>query len=86
MKTSYVNYTNLLLCIFFWRQIHFEDVAAHTLYLLYLFSFSSIEDNTGLVQRANQMLMMTHYSRPLFESNVRSAYDILAGHKGKSGT
>ncbi|XP_060605433.1 tubulin polyglutamylase complex subunit 1-like [Ruditapes philippinarum] len=43
--------------------------------------FGSIEDNTSLVQRANQILKMTHYSRPLFESNVRSAYDILASHK-----
>ncbi|KAL4216946.1 Tubulin polyglutamylase complex subunit 1 [Mactra antiquata] len=43
--------------------------------------FESIEDNTSLVQRADQVLKMTHYSRPLFETNVRSAYDILSNHK-----
>ncbi|XP_052813863.1 tubulin polyglutamylase complex subunit 1-like [Mya arenaria] len=43
--------------------------------------FDSIEDGASLVQKADQVLKMTHYSRPLFESNVRIAYDILAAHK-----
>lgn len=43
--------------------------------------FDSIDDNTSLVHRADQVLKMTHHSRPLFESNVRLAYDTLSKNK-----
>ena len=52
--------------------------------IFHFFSFDSIDDNTSLVQRADQILKMTHHSRPLFESNVRLAYDVLCKHKGNS--
>ena len=56
-------------------------------FLVHIFipsSFDSLEDSSSLVQKAEQTLRLTHYSRPLFESNVRQAYDILAAHKGSS--
>ncbi|KAL5020071.1 hypothetical protein ScPMuIL_002963 [Solemya velum] len=43
--------------------------------------FDSVEDQSNLVSRAEQVLCMTHHSRPMFECNVRMAYDILIKHK-----
>ncbi|KAJ8319760.1 hypothetical protein KUTeg_001347 [Tegillarca granosa] len=43
--------------------------------------FDTLEDQSNHVLRARQVLLMTHHSRPVFESNVRMAYDILKKHK-----
>ncbi|KAH3749243.1 tubulin polyglutamylase complex subunit 1-like isoform X2 [Dreissena polymorpha] len=47
--------------------------------------FDSIEESSSQVQKADQILKLTHYSRPMFESNVRMAYDALAGHRVSKG-
>ncbi|KAL3854681.1 hypothetical protein ACJMK2_013940 [Sinanodonta woodiana] len=43
--------------------------------------FDSVEENTSLIQRAEQIMKMTHHSRPLFQTNVRMAYDLLKKNK-----
>ncbi|OWF42078.1 tubulin polyglutamylase complex subunit 1-like [Mizuhopecten yessoensis] len=43
--------------------------------------FDSLEDETNLVSKAKQILLMTHHSRPVFETNVRMAYNLLQKHK-----
>ncbi|XP_041374849.1 tubulin polyglutamylase complex subunit 1-like [Gigantopelta aegis] len=43
--------------------------------------FVSQEEQSTNVQRACQVIQMTHHSRPVFESNVRVAYDILSKPK-----
>lgn len=40
-----------------------------------------MEDQTSLVQRALRMITMTNHSRPVFEVNVREAYNLLTKHK-----
>ncbi|XP_067686411.1 tubulin polyglutamylase complex subunit 1-like isoform X1 [Haliotis asinina] len=39
--------------------------------------FEAQEEQSSAVERARHVLLMTHHSRPVFESNVRVAYDIL---------
>ncbi|XP_061164800.1 tubulin polyglutamylase complex subunit 1-like isoform X2 [Saccostrea echinata] len=43
--------------------------------------FDSLEDQSNLVLKARNMIEMTHHSRPVFEMNVRQAYDILLKQK-----
>ncbi|XP_048777541.1 tubulin polyglutamylase complex subunit 1-like isoform X1 [Ostrea edulis] len=44
--------------------------------------FDSLEDQSNLVLKARNLIEMTHHSRPVFEMNVRQAYDILLKQKG----
>lgn len=48
-----------------------------------LSSFDSLEDQTNLVLKARSIIEMTHHSRPVFELNVRQAYDIMLKQKGR---
>ncbi|XP_078324023.1 tubulin polyglutamylase complex subunit 1-like isoform X4 [Crassostrea virginica] len=43
--------------------------------------FDSLEDQTNLVLKARSIIEMTHHSRPVFELNVRQAYDIMLKQK-----
>lgn len=43
--------------------------------------FDSLEEQTSLVARARQLIIMTHHSRPVFEINVRMAYETLQKSK-----
>ncbi|XP_048777545.1 tubulin polyglutamylase complex subunit 1-like isoform X4 [Ostrea edulis] len=43
--------------------------------------FDSLEDQSNLVLKARNLIEMTHHSRPVFEMNVRQAYDILLKQK-----
>ena len=45
--------------------------------------FDSLEEQTSLVARARQLIIMTHHSRPVFDTNVRMAYEAL--QKSKCG-
>lgn len=47
------------------------------------FSFDSLEDLSNLVLKARNIIEMTHHSRPVFEMNVRQAYDIMLKQKGE---
>lgn len=47
------------------------------------FSFDSLEDQSNLVLKARNIIEMTHHSRPVFEMNVRQAYDIMLKQKGE---
>ncbi|CAC5405093.1 TPGS1 [Mytilus coruscus] len=43
--------------------------------------FDSLEEQTSLVARARQLIIMTHHSRPVFDINVRMAYETLQKSK-----
>ncbi|XP_011431151.1 tubulin polyglutamylase complex subunit 1 isoform X2 [Magallana gigas] len=43
--------------------------------------FDSLEDQSNLVLKARNIIEMTHHSRPVFEMNVRQAYDIMLKQK-----
>ncbi|ESP04273.1 hypothetical protein LOTGIDRAFT_204984 [Lottia gigantea] len=43
--------------------------------------FEAYDEQSGLIQKALQTIQMTHHSRPVFESNVSRAYNILNKHK-----
>ncbi|XP_078324022.1 tubulin polyglutamylase complex subunit 1-like isoform X3 [Crassostrea virginica] len=47
--------------------------------------FDSLEDQTNLVLKARSIIEMTHHSRPVFELNVRQAYDIMLKQKDLKG-
>ena len=49
----------------------------------FYFSFDSLEEQTSLVARARQLIIMTHHSRPVFDTNVRMAYEALQKSKCK---
>ncbi|KAK3096164.1 hypothetical protein FSP39_023912 [Pinctada imbricata] len=43
--------------------------------------FDSMEDQSNLVLKARHLIEMTHHSRPVFDSNIRMAYDLLQKQK-----